>query len=436
MKDNLKEINGLFWPIVIALISSSILGFIDKAMISQYDLNALSAINIADQSSMIFGPIYFAILTGVNIFSVQFFARGEIKKVKYLFYYSVRAIMVFGTIHFIIAFFFAGPFIDFFISPDDAINTMAYNYLKITAFCAFLMPIDMLFMYQYRAIKKPKIPLYIGLSQAVLNIILNYIFIFVLDHGVVGAALATLISRIVFVIINIIIASKVKAPFISHIKNIIVFDKEMDKEVFKKSLPLIIVEFGFGLSKIIYTKIYTLTGIDQFNAMQVANLISFMLNGFVMGTASVSGILIGRALTRTKAEVESMLKSLYIFISICAGSILFLSIVILPFVIKFFSVDTSMFTTVYILIVLNAIFMAGRVFNSSNLAIMKSGGVTKPAMFADAGITFVVGIPLTIISYFIFPSIVFMKTVILAESATRLFVTFAIIRKRKWQKEL
>ena len=53
-------------------------------MISNYNVLGVSAINAGTQIMVAFGPVFFAMMTGINIFTVQYYARKEYDQLKHL----------------------------------------------------------------------------------------------------------------------------------------------------------------------------------------------------------------------------------------------------------------------------------------------------------------------------------------------------------------
>lgn len=436
-----NEINKLFWPIATSMILSSILGFIDSAMMSQYDPLGVSAVNFATQVQQIFGPIYFGIISGVNIFTVQYFARKEYSKLKNLVGIAIVTLIPAMLGNFIVAFFFTDQFISFFIPADSHTGIMAASYMKLVAFNAFLMPIDMIFMFQYRAIKRPKIPLITSVSQAIINIMFNYCLIFghfgFPELGIKGAAISTVSVRLIFFFVNIIIAKKVNAPFIGYPKQLFSFSKTMYKEVLDKMWPLIIVEFGFGFARVLYTKIYAYAPIEQYNAMQMAQLISFVINAFVIATANVSGIMAGGELSNgDEASLKNTMLNLRTYMAFCAVIIMVFSAFVLPNFIPLFNSggEEGLITQ---LLIINGIYMAVRVFSSSAIAILKAGGDTKQIILIDAGMSYLIGIPVSVIALVIFgPNIVVLKIAVISEVIAKIISARIRMRKNIWKQKL
>ncbi len=439
------KIKKLFWPIALTMLLTNTLAFVDTIMISNYNIVGVSAITTATQIQYVFGPIYFAILMGVNVYTVQYFARKDYTILKKLSGIALTLLIGLVSINFLIILLFEPYLINFFVDKNSEIGKLAADYMYFFKFSLLLMPIDMFFSYQYRSIKRPKIPLIIGTTQSLLNIFFNFFLIygvaFFPELGIKGAAISTLLSRSTVIIIHIIVAKKIKAPFIGKFSELFSYSKGLFKEVFFNTIPLMAVELGFGLSNVIYMKIYSMTSIIEFTAYNIVKSISFLINAFVIATANVSGIIAGSTIATLKDNQEEKLKEqmkdLFKFMGLNSIIILVVSFIFLPLLIPIFTKDVEYYSYMRKLLMINGVWMAIRVFSSSIIAILKSGNDNKFVMLVDAGSSYFFGIPLTLLVYFIFtPSIIVLRSMIILEVICKFSLGMYRYNKKKWVRKV
>lgn len=442
--NNFKYISKLFWPIALTLLLTNTLAFVDSAMIGNYDISGIAAITAATQVQFLFGPVYFAILMSVSIYTVQYYANKKYDNLKQL---SGIALTMLGSLlifNFLTIVFFHHEMAVYF-SPDDShIISMADDYISLYKYTILLIPIDMFFVYQYRAIKKPKISLILGTMQALMNIVLNLCFIYGIfifpEWGIKGAAISTFISKATSVSIYILYSYRNSIPFLGSIKEMFSYNMKLFKEVFLSAIPLMIVELLFGIGNVVYLKIYSLISGEQYILYNAAKTISFTINALVMGTSSVAGILSGEAIAKDNGDgvhLKQMMTDIFKFLMLNSFIILIISFLVLPHFIVLFTSEPKYVRVITEILMINGIWMALRVFSSSIIAILKSGNDNRFVLLIDAGGTYLVGIPLTLFVFYAYsPSIVILRSIIIVEFAFKVLIGLYRYRQKKWINKL
>ncbi len=439
-----RNIQAIFWPIAISIFLSNMIGFIDSAMIANYSTISLNAINIANQIKSIFGPMYFGILSGLAIFTSQSIGKKDNKRVAETFGFGLLFILVLSLINFVVVLFFSEQIISFFVDVNSIAGTQALLFLRITIINAISWPISMLFMYQFRSIKRPKIPMYINTGMLVTNLVLNMLLIYGLgpfpEMGIAGAGIGTVISVGLFIFVYLYFAIKVKAEFLAKPQIMFGFSYKYAKMIIKTTVPLIIIELLFGASRVIYTRLYITLGIESYTLVTVSTNITNLVNAGVIATASTAGIIMGESLGM-KRDLEPVKKSLFSFIRKIA-TLIFLTITfILPFAMILYKPNDihidNYYMYTYILMLINAIYMVIRVFSSTFISILKSGGNTKVVILADPAVSYLIGIPITAIGLFVFDlEIIGLKLLWLTEIIGKLIISYMIYKQNKWEKVL
>ena len=161
--------------------------------------------------------------------------------------------------------------------------------------------IGTLYSYSLREIGKTKYAMYSSFIAVVANIIFNYIFIIVLQKGVKGAAIATIISRILEMSFLITISHIKKMPFCHRAYFNFRIEKELFINISKKTAILFINEVGWSLGMILQSMAYSqrdsvLSAISVVST--VNNVIQILINSLSIGI----GVMIGSSLGQEKYE--------------------------------------------------------------------------------------------------------------------------------------
>lgn len=439
-----RNIEAIFWPIAISIFLSNMLGFLDSSMVANYSTVSLNAINIANQIKSIFGPMYFGILSGLTIFTAQAVGKNDKRKISQTFGFGLILILGLAIINVICVLLFSENIIGFFVDVNSEVGQEALLFLRITVFNAICWPISMLFMYQFRSIKQPRVPLFVNTAMLVTNLILNLLLIYGIgpfpELGIAGAAIGTVVSVFIFIFVYLYIAIKIKADFISKPREMFGFNASYCWLVVKTTIPLVVVELLFGASRVIYSKMYVSLGLESYTLINVSTNITNLVNAGVIATASTAGIVMGEALGKN-SDLAPIKKALFSFMRKISVIMFVIIAFILPFTMFLYKpndiVIEHFYAYVYALMLINGIYMMIRVFSSTFISILKSGGNTKVVILADPLVSYLIGIPLTAVGLYVFDlGVISLKLIWLSEIFGKLGISYYLYKQNKWGKKL
>lgn len=183
-------------PSIIAMMVSAVYNIADQLFIG----NAVgtlgnAATNIAFPLSIMCTAIALMFgIGGASSFNLHMGA-GESQKAPYFLGNSITMLLGLGAILFIGTELFLDPMLKCFGSPDNVLP-LAKQYVSITAIGFPFLIITIGGGHLIRADGSPKMTMICNLSGAIINIVLDALFVLVLRWGMVGAALATIIGQI------------------------------------------------------------------------------------------------------------------------------------------------------------------------------------------------------------------------------------------------
>ncbi len=183
-------------PSIIALLVASFYNIVDQFFIGNYvgELgNAATNIafpltNLSLALAMLFG------VGGASAFNLALGEGKEDKATHYLFN-SAEMLFICGAIVSVITLLFLEPLLRFFGSPDNVLP-YAMDYVGITAYGIPFLIFSNGCGHLIRADGRPRISMLCNLTGAIINIVLDTLFVAVLGYGISGAALATIIGQI------------------------------------------------------------------------------------------------------------------------------------------------------------------------------------------------------------------------------------------------
>ena len=195
-----KTLVQLFVPICIETLFYMLSGMVDTLMLSSVSDRAVGAIGTVNTYIGMFIIMFSIVSTGMMAVMTQNIGAGkpgiafQARQIGAVFNLLIGVLMSCFLL-------FGGGFLLDSIGIAAALREPALAYLRIVGGCCFLNALIPIFSGYLRAFGFMKQPLTATISANILNLCLNAVFLFVLDMGVVGVAIATVISKVVNLII-------------------------------------------------------------------------------------------------------------------------------------------------------------------------------------------------------------------------------------------
>ena len=184
----------------------------------------------------------------------------------------------------------------FFGGAGDEVISVALRYFSITAFSYPLVALYYVSSALFRVMGESRIPFIGSVVMMGINLTLKYIFIFLLDMGVAGAAFSTLLAMGItgFLLFFRFTSSKTKVRLINPLKPN--FDFKMSGRILKVSVPNGIEQGMFQLGALILAGLVSSLGEDAINADQIARNLSTLVHGVSAGFNALMLMVIGQCM--------------------------------------------------------------------------------------------------------------------------------------------
>ncbi|MFR1626789.1 MAG: MATE family efflux transporter [Thomasclavelia ramosa] len=190
----------------------------------------------------------------------------------------------------------------------------------------------------------------------IINVVGNYIGVFILHAGVAGVAVPTLISRIVAAIIMFALSLNSSNLVYVKIKNVFAWNQEMISRILKIAVPNGIENGLFTLGRVLVTSIVALFGTSQIAANSVAGSIDqiavVVVNAINLGIVVVVGQCIGaNDYEQAKYYIKKLMKISYIVTGIIGSAV----ILLLPWILNLYSLSSEARNLTFILVIMHNI---------------------------------------------------------------------------------
>jgi putative MATE family efflux protein len=211
--------------------------------------NALAALGAASPVMNVMLFLIIGICLEMSVLMGNFFGKGDLDNLKKVISTSVIAGGVFTLVIVILGFFFSHQLLALLKTPAVIIDD-ATSYLQIIFVGLIFTFIYNIYASTLRSMGNSKVSLCFLAASAVLNILLDLLFVVIFKQGIEGAALATVIAEAAAALFCIIYV-RVKIPFLTFKKNEFVFDRELLRIIMGYSFVAAMQQITLHLGKLL-----------------------------------------------------------------------------------------------------------------------------------------------------------------------------------------
>lgn len=437
-----KTVCSLAVPVTLQSMLQSSFSIVDQIMIGQLGSVSVAGVGLAGKFASIYSVVISAIGAVAGIMIAQYLGQKNKYEVRRSFYTNLILGAVIAGLFMFFCVLFPERIMGLY-TKDAATREEAGKYLAIVAGTFMPLAGATLLSTLFRCIEKARLPLYASIASALLNTGLNYVLIFgklgFSPMGARGAAIATLISQCVNLVLMLLMFPK---------KNSVLKKPEQEetenaalnwKQYLSMLLPILACEVLWSLGENVYAGIYGHMGTKATAAMTLINPIQGLVIGALCGLSQAAGVIVGKKLgTGDYSDAYKASKKLIFYGA--AGSVFLSVIVVLTagFYVQIYQVEevvkqlTVQILYAYALVapfkVLNMILGGG---------IIRSGGRTKYVMYIDIIGTWIFGVPLGFLAAFVLKlPIPYVYFILSLEECIRFAISVGVFRKKKWMQQL
>lgn len=402
-----KMLFAITLPIVIQNGFTNFVNMLDNIMVGQIGTEQMSGVAVANQLIFVFNICIFGIVSGAGIFGAQFFgsdnAEGFRDTFRFKLIYGALAVLAGVCI-----FWFGGErLIGLFLHDDgntgSVEQTLYYGmkYLKIMLIGLAPFMLTQAYTSSLREMGKTVLPMVAGVIAILVNMSLNYVLIFgkfgAPALGVTGAAIATVISRFMEILVVMVAVHKNQEqyPFIPGAYRTLRIPAELQKRIMVKGSPLIVNEFLWACGMAIVSQSYSTRGLAVVAGTNISSTISNVFNVIYLALGNAVGIIVGQLLGADRMEEARETDNKLIATSMMACVVLgALMIMVAPYFPRIYNTTENVRDLATSFITILAIFMPFHAFCHACYFTLRSGGQTLITMLFDSVYLWVASIPL------------------------------------------
>ncbi len=433
-------------PILIQQLITNFVSLLDNVMVGQVGTEPMSGVAIVNQLLFVYNLCIFGGLAGAGIFTAQFFGKGDMDGLRD----TVRAKLWFALLAvgtcLAVFLLFGERLISLFLHQGeeklDLEATLRYarEYLAVMLIQTVPFALTQVYSSTLRESGQTLVPMRSGIAAVLVNLVFNYILIFgklgAPALGVVGAAIATVISR--FVELGVILIwthrHRERNPFVVGLYRSLRVPGGLLRQIVVLGTPLLMNELLWSGGMTVLNQCYSLRGLEVVSAFNISSTVGNLFFCAFIATGNAISIMVGQLLGAGELEraVDEDRKLIFfsLALSVALGVIMALVSPLIPQIYK--TTDTVKALAVKLLLVYAAMLPLFSYTNSCYFTL-RSGGKTVITFVFDSLFVWVFSIPVAFcLSRFTAVGIVSMYASVELLNLIKCGVGYVLVRNRTW----
>lgn len=433
-------------PMIIQNAITNFVSLLDNIMVGRVGTEQMSGVAIVNQLFFVYYLCIFGGLAGAGIFTAQYYGTKDYEGIQHTFHYKLFLALGVTALALGIFLWQGETLVSLYLNPSESAGdleatrmwAMEYMHIMFLGLPPFM--IVQIYTSTLRECSETQLPMRASVSAVLVNLVFNYILIF--GHfgfpamGVVGAAVATVISRYVEMLI-VVIWTHVhtdKNPYIRGIYRSFRIPGELAKTITVKGFPLLLNEALWSSSQAILVQCYAVRGLTVVAALNISSTITNLFNCVFLSLGSAVSIIVGQLLGAAKMEEARDTDNKMIAFSVASSTLVALAVLATaPFFPRMYNTEEEVRHLATIFMIITAVFMPQNAFMNATYFTLRSGGKTLLTFLFDSVNGWVVSIPIAFfLSRFTDLHVAYIMILVMIGDWGKCILGYILVRKGIW----
>lgn len=429
-------------PITLQNLVLASLNLVDNVVIGGLGETAIAGVGLANQYFFLLNLLLFGINSGSAIFTAQFWGNKDIPNIRRVLGICIISGSIGAFLFSLGGFFFPDEILGIF-SKDQAVIALGAEFLKIIIFSYVITAVTFTYSFILRSTGNVKAPLFVSITALGINTLLNYLLVYGYigfpRMGVRGSAIATVIARIIELVLMITIVYAKKYPVAATIKEMTDLSVGFIKRFYKVTLPVIVNESMWAVGITLYSIVYAHMGTEAIASTNISGTIERINWVLFMGFGNACAVMIGNRIGEgDEKEVFIYAKRFAILGPVAAALGGIIVILLSGWALTPYNVSPQVLRYAQLNLIVSSCFLWAKVFNYMNIVgILRSGGDTMFCLLLDIGGVWLVGVPLAFLGGIVLGlPIYWVYTFVQIEEVVKMIVGIPRLMSKKWINNL
>lgn len=395
--DFYKMVFAVAVPIMIQNGITNFVNMLDNIMIGQIGTESMTGVSIVNQILIVYNLCIFGAVSGAGIFTAQYYGQKNTDGIRHTVRFKLLTGMAITVLTILLLILCGQNLISFYLTGEGSAESIQasmasgreYMLLMLTGLPFFM--ITQVYGSTLKECGQTLLPMKAGVVAIFINLLFNYLLIYGKFGfpmlGVKGAAIATVLSRVVETGIIVIATHRNKEgnPFVLGLYRSFAIPADTVKKIAIKGTPLLLNETLWSAGMATLAACYSLKGLNVVAALNISNTICnlFHISFIAMGeaVAIIIGQILGTGDMKRAKETDTKIIVFAVLLCSVVAVVMFITAPLFP---DFYNTSEDIRQLAAKLIMISALFVPQHALLNSLYFTLRSGGKTMLAFFFDS----------------------------------------------------
>ena len=445
-----RNLMGIAIPIMVQNAITNFVSLLDNIMVGQIGTEEMSGVAIVNQLMFVFYLALFGGISGVGIFTAQYFGQRDDEGIRHTFRFKLWIGAVLAVIAVVLFIFFGDELIMLFLNDDSSAGDIeeafrhGKTYMNIMLYGMPAVAISFSYTGTMRDCGKTLMPMVSGIIAVLSNLVLDYVLIFgklgFPEMGVAGAATATVIARYIEMTVVVIWCHTHtrKYSYVKGLYRTMLVPWHMAKEFLLKGMPILINETIWSAGMSILVQCYSVRGMESVAALNISNTINNLLNVVYIAMGDAVAIIVGQLLGAGRLEEAKSTDNKIIAFAFVSGFVVTAGLVAASFFFpELYNTSSQVKSLASWFMIIQAIFVPQVALLHTAYFTLRSGGKTLITFAFDSGVLWLLSIPVAfILSRFTGIDVRLIMVAVNLTDCIKLAIGMILVKKNTWMQTI
>ena len=319
-------------PISLQNLITFAVNFADNLMIGSLGDNAISGVYMGNQLQSVLQMFVGGIEGAILILAAQYWGEKDTSSIRKVVSIGVKFAVAVGIVMSAVSMAFPAPIIRIF-TEDQGVIAEGADYLRIVGATYLFFCISQVMVASMRSVETARIGMYISIMTLAVNVSLNYVLIFgklgFPAMGVKGAAVATLVSRVLEAAVSVIYVFAIDQKLRLKFSDLLKTDRQLLKDFIRYGLPVIGGQVVWSANMMANSMILGRYSAGVIAATSITGMLHNLIYVWMNGLSSAVGILTGKTVGAGQyekmKEYAKTVQVIFLIVGLLSGAAVFLA---------------------------------------------------------------------------------------------------------------